>query len=61
MAANVLPYDRPMRRRLAGLTWDHAALLLLALALLVVLATFRDYGVTWDEPGLRRYGQLLVA
>ena len=22
--------------------------------------TFRDYGVTWDEPGLRTYGRMLV-
>jgi hypothetical protein len=23
-------------------------------------STFRDYGVTWDEPGLRAYGRMLV-
>ena len=27
---------------------------------MLVVATFRDYGVTWDEPGLRTYGRMLV-
>ena len=45
-------------RWLAGLDRVTAALLLAAL--LLVLLTFRHYGVTWDEPGLRDYGRLLV-
>lgn len=32
----------------------------LALALLVVVATHRDYGVTWDEGVQARYGELVV-
>lgn len=39
---------------------DRAGFLVLALALGLVLLTFRDHGVTWDEPGLRTYGRLLV-
>jgi hypothetical protein len=34
--------------------------LLLVAALLLVMTTFRQHGVTWDEPGLRIYGQMLV-
>jgi len=33
----------------------------LLLAACVAMATFHDYGVTWDEPRLRTYGQMLVA
>jgi hypothetical protein len=40
--------------------YDRAAAGALVLALTLVVATFRDYGVTWDEPGLRTYGRMLV-
>ena len=44
-----------------GDAWlDRAAAGLLVLAGILVIATFRCYGVTWDEPGLRTYGRLLV-
>lgn len=39
---------------------DRVSLGLLVLGLVLVLLTFRGYGVTWDEPGLRTYGQMLV-
>jgi hypothetical protein len=39
---------------------DIGAVALLAVALVLVALTFRDYGVTWDEPGLRTYGRMLV-
>ena len=42
------------------MTLDRIAVGLLVLAAGLVLATFADYGMTWDEPGLRTYGRLLV-
>jgi hypothetical protein len=38
--------------------WDRAAILLLLGATALVLATFRDYGTTWDEPLQSNYGDL---
>jgi hypothetical protein len=32
----------------------------LGLAVVLVALTFRNYGITWDEPGLRTYGRMLV-
>lgn len=40
--------------------WDRASGLALAGLALLVLATFADYGVAWDDPGLRTYGRLLL-
>ena len=39
---------------------DACAAALLGAALALVALTFRDYGITWDEPGLRTYGRMLV-
>ena len=40
--------------------WDGASLVLLAGLVLTAVATFADYGVAWDDPGLRTYGRLLL-
>lgn len=40
--------------------WDLAAVLLLFGAAVVVVAAFRDYGVTWDEPYQQHYGELVL-
>jgi hypothetical protein len=40
--------------------YDRIAVGVLVVALVIVVATFRNYGVTWDEPGLRTYGRMLV-
>jgi hypothetical protein len=40
--------------------WDRLALVLFALAALVVLLTFRAYGVTWDEDCQNWYGNLVL-
>ncbi len=40
--------------------WDGASLVLLAVLALTAVATFPDYGVAWDDPGLRTYGRLLL-
>lgn len=39
---------------------DRASLLALLGLATLALATFADYGVGWDEPGLRTYGRLLL-
>ena len=44
----------------SGRAADRCAVALLLVALGLVGLTFRDYGVTWDEPGLRDYGRMLV-
>jgi len=41
--------------------WDRVSLCLLVVALGLVLATFRDYGITWDEDAHNRYGELVLA
>ncbi len=43
-----------------GRGWDAAAWATLGLLLAVVLLTFRDYGVSWDEQGQGVYGRLLL-
>src|ERR1700733_6903469 len=40
--------------------WDQLALALFALALLLVVLTFRAYGVTWDEDCQNWYGNLVL-
>jgi hypothetical protein len=47
---------------LAGwrLTWDHLALALFFVVLVLILATFTDYGVTWDEDVHNWYGEAVL-
>jgi len=48
-------------RRLSGkCLWDRLALAIFALAALLVLLTFRAYGVTWDEDCQNWYGNLAL-
>src|SRR5216684_543185 len=42
-------------------SWDRLALALFALATLVVVLTFRAYGVTWDEDCQNWYGNLVLS
>ena len=46
----------PAARWLARIGWDDGALALFALLLVLVLVTFKDYGVTWDEDAQNWYG-----
>jgi Dolichyl-phosphate-mannose-protein mannosyltransferase len=48
----------PLHRR--EQTWDGLALALLFVALILVLLTFKDYGVTWDEDVHRWYGGFVL-
>src|SRR5262245_29269006 len=41
-----------------AVTFDRAALAVLAIAAIVVASTFRDYGISWDEPVQNSYGLL---
>jgi hypothetical protein len=43
---------------LAG--WDGASRLVLVFLTVVVILTFPDYGITWDEPRQQRYGELAL-
>src|SRR5262245_2606570 len=45
----------------AGRICDRIALALIAVAALVALLTFRDYGLGWDDYAHSEYGHLLVA
>ena len=40
--------------------WDRLAVAALLAAIVLVLVTFRDYGVTWDEDGHNRYGSFAL-
>ena len=33
---------------------------LLGFHFLLIISTFRDYGMSWDQPGLHEYGQTVV-
>ncbi|MCU0766883.1 MAG: glycosyltransferase family 39 protein [Gammaproteobacteria bacterium] len=39
---------------------ERAALLLFAVVALVIVLTFRDYGIAWDEAEAQEYGQLIL-
>jgi len=65
--AGAAPMARPgerLREALAWLSprmsWNRAALALLGLVALIVVATFADYGVTWDEDGHNWYGVFVL-
>ena len=53
--------SRTMLTAHAQKTWRRAALAGLALAVLVVLATFQDYGITWDAPYHMANGKHVLA
>jgi len=46
--------------RFGSITWDRAAYVLIAALAIVILLTFRDYGVAWDEPEAQEYGQFIL-
>jgi hypothetical protein len=41
-------------------TWDAVAWVIVGLVLAIVCATFRQYGVAWDEQGETVYGSMLI-
>jgi hypothetical protein len=48
-------------RRISGKSvWDRLTLALIALAVLIVVLTYRTYGVTWDEDCQNWYGNLVL-
>lgn len=56
-----VPAPRRNLRRLAAVDiWDVASLVLLAALGALVVATFRDYGITNDEWVQQRYGELIL-
>ena len=46
--------------RIGRNNWDTGAYALFAVVALVILFTFRDYGVAWDEPEAQEYGQFIL-
>jgi hypothetical protein len=52
-------HDRPLSTPNAR-PWDGLALVLFAVTGVLVVLTFQDYGVTWDEPAHRWYGELVL-
>ncbi|GGF00100.1 hypothetical protein GCM10011611_02080 [Aliidongia dinghuensis] len=50
----------PARRRRLAPSWDLASLLLMLGTLGLVVVTFRDYGVTWDEDVHNWYGVFVM-
>jgi dolichyl-phosphate-mannose-protein mannosyltransferase len=49
-------YGEPMSNKLA----NQLVAVLLVLHFLLIISTFRDYGMSWDQPGLHEYGQTVV-
>jgi hypothetical protein len=49
------------RRLLPSDRWDRATAALLLVAALLVVATFRDYGLSWDERPHRQHGKALIS
>lgn len=43
-----------------GAAWDRARAVFFVGSALLAWATYTDYGVAWDDPGLRTYGRLLL-
>ncbi len=60
MSTIVVPSARTFRLPAALTGWDGASRVLLLLVGVLVLLTFPDYGVTWDEPRQNRYGELAL-
>ena len=57
--------DQRHRRRRRSLartarSWDRLACALFFVAALLVIATFTDYGVTWDEDAINWYGVFVL-
>jgi 4-amino-4-deoxy-L-arabinose transferase-like glycosyltransferase len=60
-AATLLRHDGLEKRMQIGNdSWDRAAYALFVAVALVILVTFRDYGVAWDEPEAQEYGQFIL-
>ncbi len=59
LSAGASPGTRLHARDIDGI-WDRLAWLTLAAAAILVLFTFRDYGVTWDEDAHNWYGNLAL-
>jgi len=63
-AAPMARHSERVREALAWLcprmSWNRAALALLGLVALIVVATFADYGVTWDEDVHNWYGVFVL-
>jgi Dolichyl-phosphate-mannose-protein mannosyltransferase len=51
----------PARADAAARRWDLIAIGILAIVAVIVLATFRDYGLGWDDYTHSQYGSLLVS
>jgi hypothetical protein len=58
--AGETPVTAAVRRFSHKCLWDQLAIALLAVALLLVMLTFRSYGVTWDEDCQNWYGNLVL-
>jgi Dolichyl-phosphate-mannose-protein mannosyltransferase len=55
-----IEYRATARHRLFRFSWDGTALCLLILLLALVVTTFHDYGVTWDEDVHNWYGVFVL-
>jgi hypothetical protein len=59
-ANHVLGATRSFCRNDNNRFWDRFSLVLVLLAIILVVLTFRDYGVTWDEPVQHWYGNFVI-
>jgi hypothetical protein len=58
--AGETPVTAAIRRFSQKCLWDQLTIALFAVALLLVVLTFRSYGVTWDEDCQNWYGNLVL-
>jgi hypothetical protein len=52
--------DERSPMRVGSNHWDKAAYALFLALAIVILLTFRDYGIGWDEPEAQEYGQFIL-
>lgn len=51
---------RAVGERVRESPWETAALALFGLCSVLILLTFRDYGMSWDEPVQAQYGEYII-
>ena len=60
LAIGVIYRNRRSRRTDKDVLWDYLSLSVVLLGTALVILTFHDYGITWDEPLHNWYGNFII-